>query len=254
MREEEDLAWQLGIGCGGMVKILLQPVHADNHYLKLDEMSRYLELRQKVEYQQQIDEGLPLNQVLPVMDTRHNLSAKINSKAGVDVFVQQLSPAPLLVVFGAGVDAKPVVSIAAELGWQVLLVDPRVGYAKVEFFSKASEIIRQSLDELCDATWLSQIDAALILTHNIKLDAEALALVQSSSAKYVGLLGPIHRTERVLDIAKLSRNDLTKPLANPVGLRLGGELPESIALSMLSEVHAALEKADGLSISSMLNQ
>jgi xanthine dehydrogenase accessory factor len=58
----------------------------------------------------------------------------------------------------------------------------------------------------------------------------------------------------VLDIAKLSRNDLTKPLANPVGLRLGGELPESIALSMLSEVHAALEKADGLSISSMLNQ
>ena len=254
MREEEDLAWQLGIGCGGMVKILLQPVHADNNYLKLDEMSRYLELRQKVQYQQQIDEGLPYNEVMSVSDSLDDSSAKIHSSAGVETFVQQLSPAPFLAVFGAGVDAKPVVSIAAELGWQVLLVDPRVGYAKVEFFTKASQIIRQSLDDLYDATWLSQIDAALILTHNIKLDAAALILVQSSSAKYVGLLGPIHRTDRVLNIAKLSRNDLTKPLANPVGLRLGGELPESIALSMLSEVHAALEKADGLSISSMLNQ
>jgi xanthine dehydrogenase accessory factor len=254
MREEEDLAWQLGIGCGGMVKILLQPVHADNNYLRLDEMSRYLELRKKVEYQQQIDEGMPNNKVLPVSDVLHNPSAKIQSNAGVDIFVQQLSPAPLLVVFGAGVDAKPVVSIAAELGWQVLLVDPRVGYAKVEFFTKASVIIRQSLDELCDATWLSQIDVALILTHNIKLDAAALALVQSSSAKYVGLLGPIHRTDRVLDIAKLSRDNLTKPLANPVGFRLGGELPESIALSMISEAHAVLEKADGLSISGVLKQ
>jgi xanthine dehydrogenase accessory factor len=254
MREEEDLAWQLGIGCGGMVKILLQPVHADNDYLKLDEMSRHLELRQKVEYHQQIDEGFPLNQVIPMMDLRQNITAHIRSNTKIDVFVQQLKPAPLLVVFGAGVDAKPVVSIAAELGWQVLLVDPRVGYAKVEFFPKASQIIRQSLATLHDVTWLRQIDAALILTHNIKLDAAALTLVQSSSAAYVGMLGPIHRTDRVLDIAMLTRKDLSKPLANPAGLRLGGELPESIALSMLSEVHAALEQADGLSISGVLNQ
>ena len=254
MREEEDLAWQLGIGCGGMVKILLQPVHADNDYLKLDEMNRYLELRQKVEYHQQIDEGFPLNQVIPMMDPRQNITAHIHSNTNIDIFVQQLKPVPLLAVFGAGVDAKPVVSIAAELGWQVLLVDSRVGYAKVEFFPKASQIIRQSLDTLHDAAWLRQIDAALILTHNIKLDAAALTLVQNSSASYVGLLGPIHRTDRVLDIAMLTRNDLTKPLANPAGLRLGGELPESIALSMLSEAHAALEQADGLSISGVLNQ
>jgi xanthine/CO dehydrogenase XdhC/CoxF family maturation factor len=168
--------------------------------------------------------------------------------------VQQLSPAPLLAVFGAGVDAKPVVAIAAELGWQVLLIDPRVGYAKSEFFTKSSQIIRQPFDELQNAFWLDQIDVALVLTYNIKLDAAAIKLVQSSTAKYVGLLGPIHRTDRVLDIAKLSRNDLTKSLANPVGLRLGGELPESIALSMLSEAHAALENADGLSISGVLNQ
>lgn len=254
MREEEDLAWQLGIGCGGMVRILLQPVHADNHYLKLDELNSCLAQRQKAEYHQQIDEGIPLNKVLPIVDQLQNTNASMQTIEGLEVFVQQLSPAPLLAVFGAGVDAKPVVSIAAELGWQVILIDPRVGYAKAEYFTKASQIIRQPIEQLYSATWLSQIDIALVLTHNIKLDAAALTLVQNSSAKYVGLLGPIHRTDRVLDIAKLIRNDLTKPLANPVGLRLGGELPESIALSMLCEAHAALENADGLSISGVLSQ
>jgi len=254
MREEEDLAWQLGIGCGGMVRILLQPVAANNDYLKLDELNHYLELRQTVEYHQQIHQNSPLNTVQPKVDKATIIAGNIQIVETKQVFVQHLSPAPLIAVFGAGVDAKPVVAIAAELGWQVLLIDPRMGYAKAEFFTKASQIIRQPFEQLYKETWLSQIDAALVLTHNIKLDAAALTLLQRSSAKYVGLLGPTHRTDRVLDFAELTRSDLTKPLANPVGLRLGGELPESIALSMLAEVHAALENADGLSISGVLNQ
>jgi xanthine/CO dehydrogenase XdhC/CoxF family maturation factor len=253
MREEEDLAWQLGIGCGGMVKILLQPVHANNDYLQLDILNRHLEQRQKVGYQQQVNQGIPVNTVLPLAKDQTKISACLKGVGDTQLFVQQLSPAPLLAVFGAGVDAKPVVAIAGELGWQVLLLDPRVGYAKSEYFTKAHQIIRQPLDELAEANWLQQIDIALILTHNIKLDAAALKLVQHSSAKYVGLLGPIHRSDRVLDFANLTRNDLLKPLANPVGLRLGGELPESIALSMLAEAHAVIENADALSISGMLN-
>lgn len=254
MRQEEDLAWQLGIGCGGMVKILLQPVSAKNYYLDLDVLNCYLKQRQMVEYHQQIDEGFPSNKILPAGDKFQNLITSEQVKSSTKFFIQLLCPSPLIAVFGAGVDAKPVVSIAAELGWEVLLIDPRVGYAKTEFFTKATQIVRQPFDVLYSATWLNQIDAALILTHNIKLDAEALKLVQKSSAKYVGLLGPIHRTDRVLDIAMLTRNNLSKPLANPVGLQIGAELPESIALSMLAEVHAALENADGLSISGVLNQ
>jgi xanthine/CO dehydrogenase XdhC/CoxF family maturation factor len=253
MREEEDLAWQLGIGCGGMVKILLQPVHANNDYLKLDELNSYLEKRQSAEYQQQISETFPVNNVIPINENTKSRATTTGVSAAFSVFVQTLNPAPLIAVFGGGIDAKPVVAIAAELGWQVLLIDPRVGYAKVAYFEKAYQIIRLPIDELDSAIWLTQIDIALILTHNIKLDAAAIKLVQTSSAQYIGLLGPTHRTDRVLEIANLSRTNLTKPLANPVGLRLGGELPESIALSMLAEAHAYLEKANGLSISGVLN-
>ncbi|MEO9947352.1 XdhC family protein [Paraglaciecola sp.] len=252
MREEEDLAWQLGIGCGGMVKILLQPVNASNLYLRLDELLNNIAKRKRVEYQQQVDELVPQNSLVPVSSIKATSKVGIKTHAGVNVFSQVLGPAPLIAVFGAGVDAMPVVAIAAELGWDVLLLDPRMGYAKPEHFPKANQIIREPFDNLSNASWLSEIDAALILTHNIKLDATALKLLQVSRAKYIGLLGPIHRTDRVLAHVAMDRDDLCKPLANPVGLRLGGELPESIALSMLSEVHAALEQTDGLSISNVL--
>lgn len=253
MREEEDLAWQLGIGCGGMVKILLQPVNASNDYLKLDALNTLISKREHVYYQQKINEGTPQNKLLPINPTEPMSRPYIKTLEGYQVFTQRLGPAPLIAIFGAGVDAKPVVAIAGELGWEVILIDPRMGYAKSEHFMKASQIIRAPLETLNKASWLSQIDAALVLTHNIKLDAAALKLLQASNAKYIGLLGPIHRTDRVLEHIDMSRNDLTKPLANPVGLRLGGELPESIALSMLSEVHAALEQTDGLSISNVLS-
>ena len=254
MREEEDLAWQLGIGCGGMVRILLQPVNAENQYLQLDQLNSCLTKRFRVEYQQTVDEDFPKNKVVHNLNTTKNMTPSIQQNELTQQFVQQLSPAPLVAVFGAGVDAKPVVSIAAELGWQVMLIDHRMGYAKPEYFQKANQIVREPCERLTSATWLKQIDIALILTHNIKLDASALTLVQKSTAKYIGLLGPSHRTDRVLDIANLTREQLRKPFANPVGLQIGGELPESIALSMLAEAHAVLENADGLSISGALTQ
>ncbi|WP_299074439.1 XdhC family protein [uncultured Paraglaciecola sp.] len=249
MREEEDLAWQLGIGCGGMVRILLQPVNIENDYLKLDEIAGFLAKRQPIEYQQQINEDKPNNIIQPFVK---KMTAKIKQQGEKQVFTQTLAAAPLVAIFGAGVDAKPVVAIAAELGWDVILVDPRMGYAKPEYFVKAQLIIRQPIKELETASWLQQIDVALVLTHNIKLDAEALDVLQNSSAKYVGLLGPNHRTDRVLQHADLTYDCLSLPLANPVGLRLGGELPESIALSMLAEAHAVLEQTDALSLSGVI--
>lgn len=253
MREEEDLAWQLGIGCGGMVKILLQPVNTANNYLQLLELNQLLEERKTVFYQQNTENAYPANQVIGDDSDIKNSSLDLRESQGSKYFLHKLTPTPFIAVFGAGLDAKPVVAIAAELGWQIILLDPRVGYAKEGYFNAAAEINRLPYEQLTTANWLKQIDAALILTHNVTLDAQALALVQSSSAQYIGMLGPEHRTARVLDAASLNRQSLSKPLANPVGLRLGGELPESIALSMLSEAHCALENADGTSISGYLN-
>lgn len=248
MREEEDLAWQLGIGCGGMVRILLQPVSNNNQYLSLDRLYQYLDNNQSCQYQQLIHQHLPQNTLLP------EVGQELATGDGKLSFRQIIRPSPHLALFGGGVDARPVVAIAMQLGWQITLIDPRTSYARSGQFDSSITIVRQPLDELDGSAWLQQIDMALIMTHNIKLDAQSLAVVQNSSARYVGMLGPIHRTERVLEQIKLCRSDLSKPLANPVGLRLGGELPESIALSMLAEAHAYIEHADGQSISGILDR
>lgn len=245
MREEEDLAWKLGIGCGGMVRILLQVVAKEYQYLQLDTLYALLENNQAGEYCQLIDEHSPQNSV-KVVGAEHQVIHELG------MFKQVLKPAPHLAVFGGGVDARPVVAIALQLGWQITVIDPRTSYARTGHFDASVNLVRQDIESLGESAWLQHIDMAIIMTHNIKLDAQSLTLVQLSSAKYVGMLGPVHRTDRVLDLVPAKRAQLLKPLANPIGLRLGGDLPESIALSMLSEAHAFIEQQDGQSISGML--
>nr|WP_297349947.1 XdhC/CoxI family protein [uncultured Glaciecola sp.] len=271
MREEEDIAWQLGIGCGGLVRILLQPINAKNRYLQLTELRQLINQNQACKYVQHMDEGPPKNSLVSIDNSPEfsvQQEAQLAAKTKADVFEHTIKPSLKLAIFGGGIDAIPVAKIAHNLGWHVTVADPRTGYARQAQFADAKQIIKTSFDSISEHAWLLNIDAIVIMTHNVTLDAQALSLVQHSSASYVGMLGPLHRTERVLKEAGLvsseldtetklklqkSTSILNKPLANPIGLRLGGELPESIALSILSEIHAFIEQADAKSISRMLN-
>ena len=181
MREEEDLAWKLGIGCGGMVRILLQPVDEANQYLQLDSLYALLENNQTAEYCQVINEQAPLNtlkkltskqvnpeQLTPEQATSSQLASE---EADIDgdnetqqvVFKQYLKPAPHLAVFGGGVDARPVVSIATQLGWQVTLVDPRTSYARNGHFDNSVNVVRDAIESLEQSQWLQQIDMVIII-------------------------------------------------------------------------------------------
>lgn len=254
MREEEDLAWQLGIGCGGLVKILLQPVNLDNDYLKLAEVLNALAEQRGGEYHQSIQPHRPQAhwQLQPERITRQQRCARDKASTATDSLVTHIMPPIHLAVFGGGLDAIPLVEMAATLGWTVTLVDPRPSYARATHFAGAHSILREPHSELLEQAWLNDIDAAILMNHNVELDASSLNLVMSSGCEYLGILGPRHRTERVLKHAGVTHSDIRQTLANPVGLRLGGELPEAIALSMLAEMHAFFEGSDGQSISQVL--
>lgn len=255
MREEEDLAWQLGIGCGGMVRIILQPVNAGNQYLSLAEVHQCLLERRSCRYQQTIDQNVPDNQFESCQRSPREATKLVEFNGSV--YLQQtLSPPYHLTVVGGGVDARPVIRIAAELGWTVTLVDPRTSYARREQFPDVGQIIKDSPETLTDnhpdAGFLRNTDAVVIMSHNLQLDAKGLIMAAQSDADFVGMLGPIHRTVRVFEHTDFCLSSYPKTLSNPVGLRLGGELPESIALSIIAEVHAFLENVDGKSISDVL--
>ncbi len=273
MREEEDIAWQLGIGCGGLVRILLQPINTENNYLQLGQLRELINQNQACKYIQSVDESAPKNKVCEIesgVSSNNDTARRANKKDTPELspsdesnFEHIIKPSLKLAIFGGGIDAMPVAQIASNLGWHVSIADPRTGYARKTQFADAKQIIKSDFADASEHTWLSDIDAIVIMTHNVKLDAQALLLAQSSSASYVGMLGPTHRTERVFKEAGFSTIEsadknqqttlgLTKRLANPIGLKLGGELPESIALSILSEIHAFIESADGESFSNML--
>jgi len=234
MQDEADIAWQLGIGCGGLVKVLLQPIHQKNNYLELIRLRFILAQRQIAHYKINLDSDS--NHVHTAIDTP---SFKINSSFDIEI-----PPTPALIVFGGGIDAKPLIDMADTLGWHITLIDSRVGYARKEYFLKANSIIKQTYSKLSNNALLINADAIVIMHHNVHLDAQALKLSNSSKAKYIGLLGPQHRTEKVFIDAGLTSYTFTKPLANPIGLDLGGDLPESIALSILAQAHAQLSNTN----------
>jgi len=252
MREEEDLAWKLGIGCGGLVKILLQPVNAANNYLDLHTVLAILNENGSCLYSQMVIEGLADN-TCRRLESVHSHQVALDMHDDIEILTQTLRPPFHLAIFGGGIDAKPVVDIAASIGWQITLIDSRTTYARKEHFAKVDQIVKKPIEQIStdvsENAWLQSIDAVILMNHNVELDALSLSLVQQSSSRYLGILGPTHRTDRVFEEANLTRNQVIIPLANPIGLRLGGELPESIALSMISEIHAFLENADAQSIS-----
>lgn len=263
MRDEDDIGWQLGIGCGGMVKILLQPINKDNDFLELPLLKQQLSDRKTCHYAQDLSSSEPNNWLVKTTEPTStvNLECLSNSKSNASlntcsnsklqstsigqsnlIIEHKFTPAPQIAIFGGGVDAQPLAAMAEVLGWRVIMYDPRVNYAQRDKFANAEHIVRSKFLDLVRHPSLTQLDAVVIMTHNVQLDGEALLLVQQSSADFIGLLGPKHRTEKVLRSVGITAGDLQKPLSNPIGLDIGGELPESIALSITAEIHAVLEQ------------
>jgi xanthine dehydrogenase accessory factor len=260
--DEDDIAFQLGIGCGGTIDVLLQHLTPQNEYLGLEIVLECLKERQ------QVAQFLPL----PAAANRSHGFARANgdspedsfteyvvSKAarivavdGGEWFVNPLSPAPSLLVVGGGIDAQPVVKIARTLGWHIVLTDPRPANARPEHFPDADQLLNLAPGDL-PAELLNSVDAVIVMSHKISLDAEALAVLAGTHTKYLALLGPAERRQQVMDMAGLSDNDLPVALSGPAGLHLGGDLPEGIALSILSECHACLHGTSAHSLSGLFS-
>jgi xanthine dehydrogenase accessory factor len=158
-------------------------------------------------------------------------------------FVDYVPPPTSLVVIGAGDDAQPLVEFAYMLGWQVTVVDGRSDLATEERFPLADLVVSsRSLNDLL----LTERSATVILTHSYEQDRAALQALLPRELAYVGILGPRRRTERLLtEVApQIDRTveDCFSQLHSPVGLTIGARNPASIALSIIAEIHAVIER------------
>jgi len=251
--DEDDITFQLGIGCGGTVHIVLQPILAELNYLNLIEVQEHLNQGGTGLYSQLIaTDGKVETRWEISQSSVQKPSPELIEKDNQTWLLTNLSPPPHLLVVGAGVDAQPVVQMAKTLGWIVTLWDSRPANGRREHFIAADQILRQPLDLLIQHKSAAQWNAAIVMSHNLQMDADTIRALQGSAIEYLALLGPVSRKQQVLALAQLEEQELCIPLAGPAGLNLGAELPEGIALSILAECHAVLQGAAGQSLSGVL--
>jgi xanthine dehydrogenase accessory factor len=256
-RGADDLVWGLGLGCEGAMQILLLRAGADNGWQPLTHLAAALAAGSATAVGVVMESAradLPPGSValpaaaaavLPAVQAALRRAAADGhscwvEEASTKVFVLPLALPPRILLLGAGPDALPVVELAARLNWKVTLVDHRPAYAVAAHFPAAERVVLARPDELGATLDLQRFSAAVVMSHHLPSDLSYLRALAASTIPYVGLLGPTRRRERLLaDLATEART-LRPRLHAPVGLPLGGRSPESVALSIVAQLHAFL--------------
>ena len=166
---------------------------------------------------------------------------------GVTALVEVIEPPPRLFVCGTGHDALPLVTLARSMGWRVTVAAGHPSTATLDRFIRADDILTGPASVLRDAPSRYARSFAVVMSHDYERDRDCLAALLASRASYVGVLGPRRRAERML--AELSRAGMVLTdamlgrLHAPVGLDLGAETPQEIALAVVSELQAVLTES-----------
>jgi|DewCreStandDraft_2_1066082.scaffolds.fasta_scaffold01082_7 xanthine/CO dehydrogenase XdhC/CoxF family maturation factor len=257
---DEDVMWGLGLGCGGSVEVYIEPLEPGGI------LARWLELQERGESavlatplsggQGRLlvrDDAAPEGQLQPLelAEAAHEAARALLKESSPrahtrrlpegELFLDVSVPPPELVVFGAGHDAIPLVALANSLGFRTVLVDARPAYATPERFPGA-EIVLAHPSDFPEKVRLTSRSYVVVMNHHLERDQASLEYALRSPAPYIGMLGPYSRFQRLLDgLAARGVQPSTEELArvhSPVGLDIGAESAEEVALSIMSEVLA----------------
>jgi xanthine/CO dehydrogenase XdhC/CoxF family maturation factor len=248
-----------GLGCGGVVNLLLEPANTAECEALMAAMERSLagDDVTVLTWLPHQDRGLAravLSASGDFLFASINLSEPelVDARAGVlrggwvdampeGIFVERIVAPQRLFVLGAGDDAKPLVSMGALLGWSVTVMDGRAQLARAERFPEAERVLAVSSDSI-ELLEIRPEDAVVLMTHSYEQDRELLAAVLPLRPRYLGLLGARHRSSLLVSevAVKLGRTIATccEQVYAPVGLDLGGDGPEAIALAVIAEAQA----------------
>jgi xanthine/CO dehydrogenase XdhC/CoxF family maturation factor len=183
-------------------------------------------------------------------ETRVTLAAGANRLVRLDErewFIETLTPAVRLLVFGAGDDAIPLTDLAKYLGWSVAVFDGRSHYARREKFPSADEVTVRIAGAPPPA--IDPWTVAVLMSHSYRQDLDTLRELADLPLRYLGILGPNKRTAQLLEDAGLNRERISANLHGPMGLDIGADGPEQVALAVIAEIQATLNSREGGTLS-----
>lgn len=274
--DDDDAKFGVGLGCNGIIHILIEPIFPAKENSPITLFKQFLSKREpvvlitmfsladrqamqpgtcllmKADESTQgsiVDEEIKDAVLIDAVDVLKNGNSVTKTYVygnGYTCFIELLQPAVSLVIFGAGNDAIPVVQFASVLGWQVTLVDGRANYAVPERFPQVKKIVIAKPDKALANIVLDDRTAMILMTHNYNYDLAMLRQLLPLKLPYVASLGPKKRLQRMLDELKDEGIDITtdqlESVFGPAGIDIGSENSDEIALSIIAEIQAVLNK------------
>ncbi|MHC5613983.1 MAG: XdhC family protein [Nostoc sp.] len=276
----EDILWGFGLGCNGIVQVLIERVEREStanaiaftqecfHKKHLGIIATVFAFEGAVKVKLgsrlllypngKIITDIKDPNLIPslIADTQ---AALANQKSSVsnyqlplgsaEVFIEVIQPPTPLVIFGAGYDAIPVAKFAQALGWDVTVVDCRANEATKARFPASCDVILSRREIVDKQVFIDEYTVAVVMTHNYLDDLEILKMLLSSPARYIGVLGPKLRTEKFLEDLHLQgivyTTEQLKRLHGPIGIDIGADTPEGIAIAIIAEIQAVLTNRSG---------
>ncbi|MFC5407874.1 XdhC family protein [Larkinella bovis] len=208
----------IGLGCNGILDVLIQAIDPNDPENPLETLDRVMQERRPLTFET----------VLP-------------NEAGL--FVEALKPDIQLLVFGGGYDAVPLVKLAKQIGWRVVVTDDCVAHLQPRRFAEADELLAVQRDNIRQQVPIDRYSAAVLISHNFNYDKAVLRELLQTDIRYIGLLGPKKRGDALLEeVAEVVKPADQNRLFWPVGLDVGADNPPEIALSILAEIQAVFRE------------
>ncbi|MFN2602913.1 MAG: XdhC family protein [Gemmatimonadaceae bacterium] len=278
-RDDDDAPWGLGLGCNGLIDVLLEPLPpARANYLaklidralradKPSVLTTVIKTRESegapgigahaliIGNRIEKTGGWGTGDILAkaTSDTNEVFTAGrrglVREFGGVEAAYEVLTPAVPLVICGSGPDVVPLARLGTELGWTVTVVDHRpFDQSHASRYPGARIVEAPEAAELGEAVTLNERTAAVVMSHNLARDTDYVGALLAANVAYIGVLGPRGRTEKMLsDLASRSSEPLENAvrLFAPVGMDIGGDGPDAIALAIVAEISAVVNQRAG---------
>jgi xanthine dehydrogenase accessory factor len=278
--DDDDAKLGVGLGCNGIIHILIEPIDLENKNNPLFLLSELLNQRQagvlvtlfsledrkapqfgtclllkedKVKQNKELDEDLQEQILTDAQEVLSNNSSlfKTYSSAFADfnAFIELIKPAVSINIVGAGNDVIPLTEMAFILGWEINVFDGRPNLVTRQRFPCANRLIAAKAEEALDHIPVDEQHVFVLMTHNYNYDMAMLRQLLPLNIPYIGVLGPKKKLHRIIDElekdGELILEEQLQKVYGPAGLQVGAETSEEIALSIISEIKAVLSKSNG---------
>ncbi|GAB4045717.1 XdhC family protein [Spirosoma litoris] len=260
----------VGLGCNGIIDVLIEPIDPTSSQNPITLLKEFIQKRDvralaTVLKSDEFSELAPGNRFVLTEETTESIpdwlyddihrvfgSGKPLTRSysvlsgSAELFIERIDPGIELVIFGAGYDVIPVAKLARDLGWQVTVTDDCIAHLSPKRFPAATCVLYSDRQAVIDQLTITNRTAAVLMSHNFNYDKAVLEKLLATDVPYIGMLGPRKRFDKMQDEFKkdglqFSDSSLNRVHA-PIGLDLGAETPDEIALSIMAEIKAFFTK------------